>query len=134
MSTEFINVDAWPKAVGYSNGRIGNGRPLHIAGQIGWTPHGVFESDDFVLQFAQALDNVIAVLHAAHGRHEDIATMTIYVTDMEAYRARRRDIGPIWRARFQNHYPAMAVIGVSSLVEPQALLEICCIAYLEHAE
>lgn len=132
MSTEQVVVESWPPPKGYANGRIGRGPVLHVAGQVGWTPQGVFEAKDFVGQFAQALSNVIEVVHAANGRVTDIAQMTIYVTDIAAYRAAQKQLGPVWRERMQSHYPAMALVAVSALVEPEALVEIQAVAYLEH--
>ncbi len=131
MSTEDVVVAAWPAPKGYSNGRIGRGRVLHVAGQIGWTPDGVFEAKDLVGQFAVALSNVIAVVQAANGKVTDIAEMTVYVTDIEAYRSARKQLGPIWRERMQTHFPAMALVAVPALVEREALVEIQAVAYLE---
>jgi enamine deaminase RidA (YjgF/YER057c/UK114 family) len=134
MSTEVVAVETWPAPKGYANGRIGTGRVLHVAGMVGWTPDGTFVAKDLVGQFAQALTNVVDVVHAAKGRVADIAEMTVYVTDIAAYRAARKQLGPIWRERMQTHFPAMALVGVSALVEPEALVEIQAVAYLEHAE
>ena len=134
MSTDLVIVENWAVPKGYANGRIGRGPALHIAGQVGWNAQSVFEAQDLVSQFAQALSNVIAVLHAAHGKVTDIAEMTVYVTDIEAYRAVRKELGPIWRERMQTHFPAMALVAVSGLVEPEALVEIQAVAYLEHPE
>jgi len=132
MSTELVMLEGqMPR--GYADGRIGRGRTLHVAGQVGWTKAGVFEAKDLVGQFAQALDNVLAVLAAAHAHVDDIAEMTIYVTDIAAYRAARKQLGPIWRARMATHFPAMALVAVTALVEPEALVEIQAVAYLEHA-
>jgi enamine deaminase RidA (YjgF/YER057c/UK114 family) len=50
--------------------------------------------------------------------------MTCYVTDIEAYRASLSEIGAAWKEIIGKHYPAMALVAVSSLVEPQALVEI----------
>ena len=130
MSTEDVVVPGWPTPRGYANGRIGSGRVLHVAGQIGWTPSGTFEALDLVGQFAQALDNVLAVVRAAGGAPTDLATMTVFVTDVPAYRASVRALGPIWRARLGKHYPAMALVGTTMLVEPAALIEIQAVAYL----
>ena len=132
MSTELVLLPG-PVPKGYADGRIGRGRALHVAGQVGWK-NGVFEAKDLVGQFAQTLDNVLAVLTVAHAHPSDIAEMTIYVTDIETYRASRRELGPIWRARFGPHFPAMALVAVTALVEPDALVEIQCVAYLEHDE
>ena len=134
MSTEGVVVAGWPAPKGYSNGRVGRGPALHVAGQIGWTPEGNFEAKDLVGQFAVALSNVIEVVHAAHGKVTDIAEMTVYVTDIAAYRAARKQLGPVWKERMQGHFPAMALVAVSALVEPEALVEIQAVAYLEHPE
>lgn len=133
MSTELIMDETGPNPKGYASGRIGRGAALHVAGQVGWTAEGVFEAKDLVGQFERALDNVLAVLRAAHAHPDDVAEMTIYVTDMAAYRAARKQLGPIWRARLGTHYPAMALVAVTALVEPEALVEIQAVAYLEHA-
>jgi enamine deaminase RidA (YjgF/YER057c/UK114 family) len=131
MTTQLVML-AGVAPKGYANGRIGRGAVLHIAGQVGWDAAQKFVATELEGQFAQALDNVLAVLAAAHGHVEDVAEMTIYVTDIAAYRAARKQLGPIWRARFGNHYPAMALVGVAALVEPEALVEIQAVAYLEH--
>ncbi|MDP3318601.1 MAG: RidA family protein, partial [Bosea sp. (in: a-proteobacteria)] len=49
---------------------------------------------------------------------------TWYVTDMEAYRGCLRELGPVYRSVLGRHFPAMAVVQVVSLVEPEALVEI----------
>jgi enamine deaminase RidA (YjgF/YER057c/UK114 family) len=132
MSTELIMLDG-PVPKGYADARVGRGRALHIAGQVGWKA-GVFEAKDLLGQFAQALDNVMAVLAAAHAHPADIAEMTIFVTDIAAYRAARKEIGPVWRARMGSHFPAMALVAVTALVEPDAVIEIQAVAYMEHGE
>jgi enamine deaminase RidA (YjgF/YER057c/UK114 family) len=134
MSSEHIIVERWPNPVGYANGRIGKGRVLHVAGQIGWNAQMQFETRDFIAQFTQAIDNVITVVHAAKGRATDIVDMTVYVTVMAEYRSRRREIGPAWKARFGTHYPTMALVGVTELFEPDALVEIQAVAYLAREE
>jgi len=129
MSSEEIKVPGWPAPRGYSNGRTGHGQVVHIAGQIGWE-HGKLVSPELVPQFARALDNVVAVVRAAGGRPEDIASMTIYVTDMPAYRAAQRELGAAWRARLGKHFPATALVAVSALVEPGAVVEIQATAHV----
>lgn len=121
----------WPAPRGYSNGVVTAGRLLHIAGQIGWNAQGEFEHRDLVGQFAQALDNVIAVARAAGAEPHQVARMTIYVTDLAAYRASLQAFGGVWRPRFGRHFPAMALVGVSGLVEPLALVEIEAVVALE---
>jgi enamine deaminase RidA (YjgF/YER057c/UK114 family) len=120
----FVEVPGWPKPKGYVNGVITGKKTLFVAGQVGWNDKQEFESDDLVQQFGRALDNVLAVVRAAGGAPESVVKMTIYVTDLPAYRAATRALGPVWRERFGRHFPAMALVGVSGLVEPRALVEI----------
>ena len=130
MSSQEISVPGWPAPRGYANGRTGRGRAVHVAGQIGWDEHGAFGSSELVPQFAKALDNVIAVVRAAGGTPEDIAAMTVYVTDIAAYRGAQRALGAAWRERLGKHFPAMALVAVSHLVEPEAVVEIQATAYV----
>jgi enamine deaminase RidA (YjgF/YER057c/UK114 family) len=127
----FVEVPGWPRPKGYANGVITGKRTLYVAGQVGWNAEQKFESDDLVKQLAQALDNVLAVARAAGGTPESVVKMTIYVTDLPAYRASQRALGPVWRERFGKHFPAMALVGVAGLVEEGALVEIETVCALD---
>ncbi|WP_156884730.1 RidA family protein [Stappia stellulata] len=118
-----LQPEGWPQPRGYSNGMAGEGRMALTGGQIGWTPDGTF-SDVFVEQVRQTLENVVAVVRAAGGGPEHIARLTWYVTDMEAYRACLKDLGPAYRSVMGRNFPAMAVVQVLSLVEAKAMVEI----------
>ena len=133
MSAREVVVAEWGKPRGYSNGRIGIGRPLHVAGQIGWNEQQRFVDGGLGEQFGKALDNVLAVVRAAGGTAEDIASMTVFVTDIDDYRKSQAILAPVWRERMGKHYPAMALVAVSALVEPQAVVEIQAVAYVENA-
>jgi enamine deaminase RidA (YjgF/YER057c/UK114 family) len=76
-----VNPESLARPRGYSHGMKGSGDLVFVAGQIAWNREGRIVSDDFVAQFAQALDNVIDVVWAAGGQAESIARLTIYVTD-----------------------------------------------------
>lgn len=125
-----VEPQGWPRPKGFSNGMIGRGRTLFVAGQIGWTPTGVFESDDLVEQFGQALRNVLAVVREAGGDAAHIARMTVYVTDLDAYRVCGPLLAPVWREHMGKHFPAMALVGVAGLVELRAKVEIEATALL----
>ena len=124
MTIEHVTVPGWPRPKGFTNGVLASGRTLYVAGQIGWTPEGVFVKTDFVGQFDQALANVVAVLEAAGGKAEHLVRMTVYVTDLDAYRASLAGVGQAWRDRLGKVFPAMALVGVAGLVEKLALVEI----------
>jgi enamine deaminase RidA (YjgF/YER057c/UK114 family) len=76
-----------------------------------------------VEQFAHALDKVLTVIRAAGGEPTDLARLTVYVTDLAAYRAGVKALGAAWRERFGRHYPAMALVEVKGLVDRGALVE-----------
>ena len=96
---EAINPESWGEPKGYANGVLApaSGRLLFVAGQIGWDENQKIVSDDFALQFAQALSNVVTVVRAAGGQPEHIARLTIYVTDKQLYLADLKGIGASYR-------------------------------------
>jgi enamine deaminase RidA (YjgF/YER057c/UK114 family) len=132
-AVRFVEVPGWPRPKGYSNGAITGASTLFVAGQVGWNERQEFESDDFAEQFSRALDNVLAVVRAAGGTPESVVKMTIFVTDLEAYRNAPRAIGAAWRARFGKHFPAMSLVGVAGLVEDRALVEIEAVCAVHEA-
>lgn len=128
MTAREVTVPGWPEPKGYANGRVGEGRVLYVGGQIGWDEQHAFPPGGLVPQFGRTLDNVLAVVRAAGGAAEDITSMTVFVTNIEEYRAAQRALGPVWRERMGRHYPAMALVAVTALVEPEAVVEIQAIA------
>jgi enamine deaminase RidA (YjgF/YER057c/UK114 family) len=119
-----LQPPGWPRPRGYANGVTAQGRLVFVAGQIGWDATGTIVSDDLVEQLQQTLENTLAVLREAGAGPEHVARMTWYVTDKREYLARTRELGEIYRALMGHHYPAMAVIEVSGLIEDRAKLEI----------
>lgn len=125
-----VQPEGWPRPKGYVNGMVSTGRTLHVAGQVGWETDERFAVHDLAGQFARALDNVLAVVHAAGGAAEHVVSMTVYVTSVDAYREATPALGPIWRERFGRHYPAMALVMVAGLLDPGAKVEIQGLAVL----
>ena len=115
---------------GYSHGMKGGGEVLFVAGQVGWDGQGKMVSSDFLAQFTQALDNVLAVVAAAGGGPTSVARLVVYVTDKREYLACQRDLGQAWRARMGRHFPAMALVEVKALLEDDARVEIEATALL----
>ncbi len=117
---------------GWNNGMLARagGRTLFIAGQTARDGSGQVQAADFVPQFDRALANVLAVLHQAGGEPGDIGRFTIYVTDMAQYRGNLKPLGEVYRRRMGAHFPAMALVEVKSLVDPQAMVEIEATAVL----
>jgi len=122
---QILQPPGWARPRGYSNGiAVRGGKTVYIAGQVGWLGDGRFAADTFAGQFRQALANIIAVLAEAGGRPEHLVRMTWYVLDREEYLGALKEVGAAWRELIGKHFPAMAVVGVSALVEPGARLEI----------
>jgi enamine deaminase RidA (YjgF/YER057c/UK114 family) len=96
-----------------------------VSGQIGWEPRtGAWRERDLPGQTAQALRNIVEIIRAAGGTPNDIVRLTWFLTDRDQYVALRREIGAAYRAVLGRHYPAMSVVVVSALIEPEALVEI----------
>ncbi len=122
--TETFNPDGWTRPKGYSNVVSARGRSVFIAGQIGWTGEEVFETDDFVGQVRQALENIKACLEAADAAPEHLVRLTWYVTDKQEYLSSLPGVGAAYRDILGRVFPAMALVEVSALVENRAKVEI----------
>jgi enamine deaminase RidA (YjgF/YER057c/UK114 family) len=122
---KFHEPEGWAKPSGYANAVSAEGRAVHVAGQVGWDPvtQQVVEGG-FAAQVRQALRNVVAALAAAGARPEQIARLTWYITDRDAYMGARKEVGAAYRDVIGRHFPAMSVVVVAGLIEPGALVEI----------
>jgi len=124
MSWEIINPNGQPS--GWNDGLLApaGSRVLFVAGQTARDASGRVPPVGFAPQFRQVLLNILAVLRAAGAGPADIGRMTVYVTDLAAYKAARRELGAIWKELMGTHYPAMALVEVKGLVDEHALMEI----------
>ena len=75
-------------------------------------------------QFRQAIRNILDVLAEAKGKPEHIVRLTWYVLDRDEYLASLKEVGAAYRELMGKHYPTMAVVQGSGLVEREARLEI----------
>lgn len=133
MSSRIVQPEGWVRPKGYSNGILAQGRWLFVAGQIGWDENEKFPSDDFIDQVRQALWNTAAVLAAAGARPEHVARMTWYILDKQEYLRRAKEFGAVYREVMGAHYPAMAMVQVSALIEDRAKVEVETTAILPEA-
>ena len=123
-----INPEELAPARGFSHATVA-GDFVWLGGQIGCDASGkVTEPDDIAAQFARAIRNVGIALRAAGSTPADTVKLTYYVTDVQAYKASLQAIGPAYREVFGRHYPATTLVGVSSLFDPDALVEIEAVA------
>jgi len=114
----------WARAKGFSNGIATSGKLVFIAGQVGWTGQGEWKEKSFPGQFRQTIQNILDVLAQARGKPEHIVRLTWYVLDRDEYLASLKEVGAAYRELMGKHYPTMAVVQVSGLVERNARLEI----------
>ena len=128
MTHQIIQPEGWAKPNGYSNGISARGRIVQVGGQVGWDKNCEFQSDDFVDQVRQTLQNVVDVLTAADAKPEHIIQMTWYFTDRHAYKSRMKEVGAAYRDTIGRHFPPMAAVQVVALMEDRAKIEIQVLA------
>lgn len=114
----------WPRPKGYANGIAAQGRLIVTGGIIGWDTDERLVANDLVGQFRQVLANTLAVLGEGGAGPEHIVRMTWYIIDRDDYVANLAAIGEVYRELIGRNYPAMAVVQVAGLIEPNALVEI----------
>ncbi len=130
---DVVNPEALGQPRGWNNGMMApaGGRIVFVAGQVaaddsGGVPPGV----PFIDQFGEALRRALIVVREAGGGPEHVGRLTIYVSDMDAYRESVRHLGAVYREHMGRNYPAMALVEVSRLVETGAMVEIEATAVL----
>lgn len=133
MSVERVNPPALPAPRGFSHAVVASGRFVFLAGQTGQDGAGRIVEGGIVVQFEQALGNLLVALRAAGGDPESLTSMTVYVVDLDAYQAAAREIGAVWRDLVGSDYPAMAAVGVTRLWDVAASIELQGIAVIDVA-
>ena len=128
---EIVTSPDLPAPVGYAHAVIAApGRTVHLGGQTAQAPDGTIFGSTIVEQFDLAARNLVAALHAAGGQPDDLVSLQVFVTDLGAYRASMGELGSVWRTHFGRRYPAMAVLGVTELFDPSAMVELVGVAVI----
>lgn len=132
MSFRIVNPSSLGEPRGWNHGMLApsGGRTLFVAGMTASDESGRVEPADFVKQFDRALANVLVVVREAGGEPSHVGRLTIYVTDMAAYRASLAALGRAYRERMGRHFPAIALVAVRELVDEHAVVEIEATAVL----
>jgi enamine deaminase RidA (YjgF/YER057c/UK114 family) len=116
------------KPSGFSHGyEVSGGKTLYIAGQIARDKDGkLVGAGDIVAQSRQVYENIRLLLMSRGGQMGDIVKLTIYVLDVPGYKARLKELGPVYREYFGRHFPAMTLVGARDLFDAAdgAMLEI----------
>jgi enamine deaminase RidA (YjgF/YER057c/UK114 family) len=130
---ELLNPSNWKPASGYANGVAAEGKLLFLGGHIGWNGQQEFETDEFVGQVDQCLQNICEVLAQANAGPEHLVRLTWYITDKREYLASLPEMGKVYRAHLGRNFPAMAMVQVAGLIEDRAKVEIEATAVLPKA-
>ena len=128
---KILQPPGWPRPKGYANGICARGRMIFTAGVVGWDEEESFPEYTLARPVRQVLRNMLAILAEDGAGPEHIVRMTCYVTDLDEYLNARDEIGAAWREIMGPNFPAMAVVGVTALVEPPAKIEIETTAVVE---
>jgi enamine deaminase RidA (YjgF/YER057c/UK114 family) len=131
-SPHLILNPVWlPPAKGFAHVVVPTrGLLVFLGGQAGHRPDGTLAGDSLLEQFDQACANVVEALAAAGGKPEHIVSMQIFVIDGDEYRASLEEIGERWRRHFDRHYPAITLLEVEGLFDPDAHVELMCTAVI----
>jgi enamine deaminase RidA (YjgF/YER057c/UK114 family) len=130
MSATPVQPAGWPRPRGYSNGMKAKGELVAVAGQVGWDDSGKLVEGGFVPQFEQALKNVLTVVETAGGEAQEILSLTIFVTSIADYMKSLELLGQAYRRVLGKNFPAMALVEVRGLVDPEAEVEIQALAVI----
>jgi enamine deaminase RidA (YjgF/YER057c/UK114 family) len=125
-----VNPESLAKPSGFSHAVVGRGTSVFLAGQTGMDADGAIVAGGVVAQFEQALTNLLTALAEAGGTPDRLASLTIYIVDMDDYRAHSGEIGQVWKRLVGTGYPASAGIGVTRLWDAEALVELQGLAVL----
>jgi enamine deaminase RidA (YjgF/YER057c/UK114 family) len=134
MSLEHVDPPELARPSGFTHAVAGTGRTVFLAGQTGCDAAGRIVPGGVVAQFERALGNLLVALRAAGGRPEHLAQLTIYLVDVDGYRAHAREIGAVWKRLAGTRHPATAGVGVTRLWDPEALVELQGAAILPTAQ
>ncbi|MFF0668814.1 RidA family protein [Streptomyces tendae] len=125
MTAERVNPPELSPPTGFSHAVVATGsRVVFLAGQTALDTDGKVTGDTLPAQFEQALTNLLTALRAAGGTPADLARVTVYATDVAAYRTHAAELGRSWRELAGRDYPAMAVVEVVRLWDERALVEL----------
>jgi len=115
-----VNPPDLPEPVGFAHAVVAD-RTIHLGGQIG-------EGETLVEQFDSAAGRIVKAMRAAGAEPDDLVSLVVYTTAIDEYRALTTELGEAWRRHFGRRYPAMALVGVSALMEPGAKVELMGVA------
>lgn len=103
---------------------VTGGRMIFISGQAATDKNGqVVGQGDFRRQAQQVFDNIKAALDAVGATTDDVVKLTSFIVDIQKNLGAYREVRTQMFGR-NAHPPGSTTVGVSSLVNPDFLLEV----------
>ena len=133
MAFDLIDPKGLEPPIGYSHiAKITGGTVVHVAGQAPFDERGqVVGKGDFVAQFRQVMSNLKTAIQAVGGQPNQYAVLTIYITNLEAYWGNKKPLGTAYRQVFGKYFPAITLVEVKRLYNPDCMIEISGIAVID---
>jgi enamine deaminase RidA (YjgF/YER057c/UK114 family) len=128
-----VNPETLAPARGFSHALVAEaGHTIYLGGQTAHDADGALVGDSLAEQFDAAAGNLVRALGAVGAEPSHLASLHIYVTEADAYREALPELGVIYRKHFGKHYPAAALLEVSGLFDPGALIELVGVAVVPY--
>lgn len=122
---DIVNSPELAAPVGFAHAVVAApGRTVYLGGQTAQDRDGRIVGATMTEQFDVAAGNVVTALAAAGASPDQLVSLVIYTTDVPAYKASLRELGPLWRKHFGRKYPAVALLGVAALFDEEAMIEL----------
>ena len=117
---ERINPDGMTQPTSYSH-VVRYGELLFLAGQVSLDADGnIIGEGDMRAQVRQVMENLKTVLESQDADFSDVVKITIYTTDVAAY----RETGDIRAEYWTGGAPASTLVQIDQLARPVFLVEI----------
>src|SRR5258708_1872897 len=115
----FSSGAKWESSVGYSRAvQVGN--QLEISGTVALDENGVVGKGDYYVQTRFILTKIEDVLARAGFGLKDVVRTRMFVTDIRHW----EEIGKAHGEFFRDVKPVTSMIGITSLIDPDYLVEI----------
>lgn len=126
-----VNPPELAPPVGFAHAVVAApGRVVFLGGQTAQGPDGSIRGATVAEQFDLALANLLTALTASGARPRHLVSLQIFVTDLAAYRQALPELGAIYQRHLGRRYVASALLGVSSLLDEAAKVELVGIAVI----
>jgi enamine deaminase RidA (YjgF/YER057c/UK114 family) len=125
---QFVN----PRSVGYSDEVIvQGGKTIYVSGQVPVNESGeIVGRGDLRTQTVQVFENIKKLLAQAGANFKDVVKVNVYIVNCKP-----TDVAIVREVRksylSDTHPPASTMVGVTSLVDPEFLIEIEVVASIE---